>query len=366
MRDFCLFQRRNLRSNKDLDVAVENKLNQIGQELALKLHARIIRYPQFMTLTLQFSNGAHLDLAQTRQETYAKPAVLPAVKPATINEDLSRRDFTINAMAMLITKNPPYPIIDPFHGQKDIRHKLIRVLHQKSFIDDPTRIFRSIRFAVRLDFKLEQQTRKLMQDAIKMNYLRLLSAERVLYELQMIMKEPKSVAIIRELQRFGIIKNLYGTNLPRKYFSEHKLLSADKKLLHFFAYLPYAKWIKYPLSKELAQSARAVPQFAKYRTRLAKADKPSQVYKTLKLIPRPALEILSHAESAPLKNKIRLYLDKYSKIKISTTGKTLQSLGLAPGKAYSKILETIRHLKINGQIKNQRDEIKYLRKISRV
>jgi len=363
VRDLCRSKPKNLRSIQDLDIAVENHHAEIGQELAQKLRARIIRYAQFMTLTLHLPDQTHLDIAQTRKETYARPAILPKVEPAAINEDLYRRDFTINAMAMEITKNRPYLMLDPFFGQRDLKQKLIRVLHKKSFIDDPTRIFRSVRFATRFNFEIEKQTRSLLKTAVKNNYLRLLSAERVLYELQMIMPEPKSKAILKKLQKSGIIKNLYGTNLPIKFFSEHGLLPAEKKLTHFFAYLPYAKWLKYPLKKEIAQSAQAIQQFAEPRRKLAKANKPSHVYKTLKLMPGPALEILSQIEPKPIKNKIKLYLGKYSKVKIFTTGKTLQSLGFAPGKNFSQILQTLLYSKLDGKIKNKNDEKKYLKNI---
>jgi tRNA nucleotidyltransferase (CCA-adding enzyme) len=363
VRDFILSGQKNLNLIQDFDLAVEKNYVQIGESLAKKLKAKTTHYPMFMTMTLHLPAQTHLDIAQTRKETYARPAVLPKVKPATINEDLYRRDFTINAMAMEISKNRPYLVLDPFFGQRDLKQKLIRVLHKNSFIDDPTRIFRSIRFATRFNFRIEKQTLRLMRDTIKKNYLKLLTAERVLYELQMIMTEPKSRQILKQLQRSDIIKNLYGTNLPIEFFREHGLLPTDKKLMHFFAYLPYAKWLKYPLKKEIAQSAQAIRRFAEPRRKLAKTNQPSQIYKTLKLMPILALEILAQTESGPIKNEIKQYLDKYSKVKISTTGKTLQSLGFMPGKKFSQILQTLLYLKLDGKIKNKNDEKKYLQKM---
>ncbi len=363
VRDFILSGRKKLDAIQDLDLAVEKNYHQIGTALARKLNVKITHHPMFMTMTLYLPHHTHLDIAQTRLELYAKPAVLPKVKSAGINHDLARRDFTINAMAMLISQKPPYVILDPYQGRQDLKLKIIRILHPKSFIDDPTRIFRAIRFATRFGFQIEKNTLRLMRAAIKSSYLKLLTPERVLYEFKMIMLEQKSAQIIKKLPELGIIRNLYQVKLPDRFFSEHKHLTTDQKLIHLFAYLPYQKWVKYPLKKEVAQSARAIQQFTKFRKKLLKANKPSAVCKILKPISQIALEVLAQTETKPVKEKIKLFLNKYSQVKIFTTGKDLKALGIKPGKKYSTIFNTLLQMKLDGIIKNRNDELKYIRKI---
>ncbi len=390
VRDFLLNSR--YQSKMDLDIAVENKYEKIGRDLSKWLDAKVISYPQFMTMTLQLKDGSHIDIAQTRKEYYPQPGALPKVSVASIEEDLKRRDFTINAMAIEITKKPPHPIIDPFNGREDLQVKLIRILHPISFIDDPTRIFRALRFATRLGFKIETNTKMLMKKVIKSNLLCLLSGERVLYEIKMIMMERKSLQIIKSLQDFGIINKIFCvklSNSPRTYpyrdriyhqnwskdinslehrcggtfFLEHrKLTNTYSKLIHFFSYIPESFWTKYPLFKETMESARAIKKFSAHRTKLIKANKPSKIYQILKPIPNSALEILSLLEKRPITDKIKSYLTKYSKNKIFTTGETLKALKIPPGPKYSKIMNEILYQKLDGNIKNKIDEIKYIKK----
>lgn len=359
VRDLVMLKQKRLDFTKDLDIAVENHHTGIGLDLAHKLHARIIHYPQFMTMTLQIGDKAHIDIAQTRKEIYSKPAALPKVQPASIREDLYRRDFTVNAMAMQITGQPPYPMLDPFNGQKDLKLKLIRVLHPKSFIDDPTRIFRAIRFATRFNFKIEKKTAHLLKYAVKKDLLKLLSGERILYELQMINKEKRNTAILKKLQQTGIIKNLFGIVLTQKFFLNNALLESDKKLIYLFSHISKSKLSKYPLTKTTTDAVRALRRFSEYRSNLIKAKKPSEIYTVLNPLSQTALEILSVTQPKPVRDKIKLYLNKYSKVKIFTTGKSLASLKIEPGPKYTKIMKELLNLKLDGQIKTRSAEIKY-------
>ncbi len=363
VRDMIMAKKKSLIIGQDLDIAVENNFSEIGESLAKELNAKITRYPQFMTMTLELDNSSHIDIAQTREEIYYKPAVLPRVLPALIDIDLKRRDFTINAIAMEIKSKPLYPIIDPFNGRKDLKEKKIRVLHQQSFVDDPTRIFRSIRFAARLGFKIEPKTEALMKSAIKKGYLKLLSGERILYELKLIMSERNSTEMLKSLQYYNIISSLFEINLPARFFTEQKKLALDRfKLIRLFSFIPESFWSKYPLLKETMESAKTIRKFSKYRAQLLKAKKPSEVYRTLKPLSNTGLEISSLLEKQPAKNKIRQYLTKYTKIKIFTNGKILQELKIPPGEKYSKIFNELLYLKLDNKIETRADEIKYIKK----
>lgn len=360
VRDMIMAKKKSLAIGQDLDIAVENNFSEIGEKLAKELNAKIIRYPQFMTMTLTLKDTSHIDIAQTREEVYLRPAILPRVLPATINEDLKRRDFTINAMAMDILSSK---ITDPFYGRKDIKEGVIRILHKQSFIDDPTRIFRAIRFATRLGFKIEPKTESLMKSVIKNGYLKLLSGERILYELKLIMKEEKSFTMLKLLQYYNITSNFFGKRLPEKFFAEQRKLTNDQqKLTHLFSFIPENIRVKYPLLKETTEAARTVREFTKYRTRLIKANVPSEIYKILRPLSKTGLAVLSVIEKKTINNKIKSYLAEYTKVKIFTNGKILQEFNMPPGEKYSKIFNELLYLKLDNKIKTRADELNYIKR----
>jgi tRNA nucleotidyltransferase/poly(A) polymerase len=359
IRDMIMTKKKSPFIEQDLDIAVENNYQDIGENLAKELDAKIIRYPQFMTMTLKLKDTSHIDIAQTREEIYPKPAVLPRVYPASIVEDLKRRDFTINAMAMEI---PSSFITDPFNGRKDIKAGLIRILHKQSFIDDPTRVFRAIRFTVRTGFKIEPRTEALMKSAIKRGYLKLLSGERILYELKLIMNEKKNIDILKSLQSYSIISNLFNVKLLREFFIEQKNLpNSNLKLIHFFSVIPESLWSKYPLLKDTIVSAQCLKEFHKYRNKLAKAKRSSEIYRILKVFSKSALEALKYTEKESNRIKIENYLNKYSKVKIFTTGDMLKTLNIKPGPRYAKIMNELLYQKLDKKIKNKKDEMDYLK-----
>jgi tRNA nucleotidyltransferase (CCA-adding enzyme) len=191
-------------SNVDLDIAVEGQGMRLADSFA-KLHqgADIRHYPAFKTATVFLPGGRAVDFATSRRETYSRGGAFPAVIPAGIKEDLARRDFTINAMAISI--NPPTwgRIIDPFNGRADLKAKRLRILHGKSFTDDPTRILRAARFKARLGFKVEAKTLSALKSAVKMKVLDTIKPQRYLKEFNKILKEVKSKEAIKCLKAWG-------------------------------------------------------------------------------------------------------------------------------------------------------------------
>ncbi|MEO0091846.1 MAG: CCA tRNA nucleotidyltransferase [candidate division WOR-3 bacterium] len=366
LRDLLMTKGKSKNILTDLDIAVTNSYYEIGKDLAKTLKTEVIHYPQFMTMTLQCPH-LRIDVAQTRKEYYSRPAVLPQVSPASIEEDLKRRDFTINAMALKLTKKPPYPIIDLFNGQKDLKSGIIRILHTSSFSDDPTRIFRAIRFAVRLGFEIEPMTKLLMKKAIFNNQINLLSGERILHELKMILKEKEATRMLKTLQKYGIIKNVFGVQLPKKFFQESQLLDkfqdSEAKLSHLFAYLPESTWSRFPLTNKIKDCATAIKKFSQLRKSLMRAKSASRIYQILSSLPKSTLETLSIIEKKPIREKIKLYLEKYSKVKFHISGKLLQSLQIPSGPIYRKILENLRYQILDGKVKNKEQEIEYVRSL---
>jgi tRNA nucleotidyltransferase (CCA-adding enzyme) len=164
------------RNNNDLDMVVEGDAIRLAEEIAARRQAKAIVHRRFRTAKVRWSERS-ADLTTARAETYARPGALPSVKPGTISDDLSRRDFTVNAIAIELNPRRFGDIIDPHGGRHDLKNKLIRVLHDKSYIDDATRIWRAIRYEQRLDFRLELATEALLKQCIA--WLGTISSDRV-------------------------------------------------------------------------------------------------------------------------------------------------------------------------------------------
>ena len=163
------------RTNLDLDLVVEGDAINLAQEMARTWQGKLTTHPRFGTAKLQWSNWS-VDLATARAETYARPGALPTVKPGTISTDLVRRDFTINAMAVELNPGHFGELLDPHRGRDDLYGKRIRVLHDRSFIDDATRIWRALRYEQRLDFQIEPATLRLLKKDTAMLDIHFVSA----------------------------------------------------------------------------------------------------------------------------------------------------------------------------------------------
>ena len=177
------------RSHIDIDMTVEGDAIKLGKAVAKDTGAAITVYKSFGTCALVFKDGSKIDFATARRETYKRPGAMPAIKPGKLKEDLKRRDFTINAIAVSIMTKDFGKVCDPFNGIGDLRSSLIRIMHPKSFTDDPTRIFRARRFAARFGFKIEPKTDMLMKKALISRALDTVSPGRIQKELMLISKE---------------------------------------------------------------------------------------------------------------------------------------------------------------------------------
>lgn len=188
---------------KDVDLALEGDVSPF---LAYweKYGVQVIHYPAFHTGTLFFPSGDRVDVAMTRQEFYPTPASRPYVHFASIEADLNRRDFSINAMAFPLNLSRRGALLDPCGGFRDLMKRCIRSLHAKSFIDDPTRLFRAIRFELRLGFSIEPQTWKLMRDCARMGCVGLLNKDRLQREMSLLYEECPRESVIERLGDLGL------------------------------------------------------------------------------------------------------------------------------------------------------------------
>lgn len=172
---------------KDWDVVIEGKPSVWVPEVAGALAARVVEHPRFMTLTLHFDDGTHVDVTTARRETYAKPGALPTVEPASLSDDAFRRDFSANALFSLLGDGGR--LFDPSGGVADMKIKQLRVLHDHSFIDDPTRLYRAARYAARYGWTVENKTLGLVHQAVAEHRPRSVSPVRLRHELFRLLEE---------------------------------------------------------------------------------------------------------------------------------------------------------------------------------
>jgi tRNA nucleotidyltransferase (CCA-adding enzyme) len=399
----------------DIDIAVEEGSREFGATVAKEFGGRFVYHCRFLTGTVSFADppagkpgtvprsasvelGAvqspfssaqvprptHIDITQTRAETYERPAVLPAVRPASIVGDLGRRDFTINAMAIEITPGSFGAFIDPFDGRADVAERRVRALHARSFIDDPTRIFRCIRFATRLGFAIEAQTISLMRSAVEQRLPAFLTPERVLYELRLICAEPHVLPMVKALVRERVLEATWRWKPPNAFLSRMARLvratqakslgtvhdgtipgfrPADLLFVYWLSVLPVTD--RFPIRKEERDAAEAIAAFGTLRSKLKPRLRPSAVYQVLRGVPEQALHVLAALETKAVSARIRAFLDGYSKVRIATTGADLRGTGLKPGPAFREILDELLFARLDGKIRSVTEERALLQRLAR-
>ena len=199
------------RGTKDIDLITEVDANDIADFICHKFKGEKESFENFGTFRIKLSNGLTLDIARTRKETYPKPASLPKVSFSNIEQDLHRRDFTVNSAAISILPSDFGTVYDPFKALQDIDGGIIKVLHKESFVDDPTRLYRACRFAGRFGWKLDDETLKLAQQAVADKLPSLLSRSRIARELVCILQEKNPIPAFKLLEKFDLTK-FFDTN----------------------------------------------------------------------------------------------------------------------------------------------------------
>ena len=189
------------RPRTDIDLAVEGDGMEFAGRLAEAAGGRHAPNPRFLTATVDLPEGNSLDVATARSEVYERPGALPRVASAPMDVDLARRDFTINAMAVSLNGRSFGDLVDPFEGRTDLQNKRVRILHDRSFIDDPTRLFRAVRFEQRLRFRLERGTERRFREAVAGGMIGNLSGPRLLEQLRLICVEPDPWLVFNRLER---------------------------------------------------------------------------------------------------------------------------------------------------------------------
>jgi tRNA nucleotidyltransferase (CCA-adding enzyme) len=378
----------------DLDLTVEGDGIAFARLVADRYGAGLAVFERFATARLVFPDGLKMDIATTRRESYAQPAVLPTVQPASIEEDLYRRDFTINAIAMQLNPGQFGRLLDAYGGQRDLRAHTIRVLHAGSFQDDPTRVFRAIRFEQRFGFRLERPTLRLLVQAVSTNLIQQLSGLRLQNEILLLFAEHDPLRTIARLAQLKLLRFLhrrlcYTKTVKRVITAVPKALDwwarrfqdsvIDRPIVHLMALssesspaVVAAMIRRLVLSREQAENVsaggRRVDRALK---RLANKGtvRPSQMYRLLADLSNEALVLLL-AKQVSRQHGVRLSLLKrhlltYVKnraVKTALTGRDLQAMGLKPGPQYKTILGKLLNARIDGIITTEAEERAFVQK----
>ncbi len=362
------------RNNLDLDLVIEGDAVKLAQELARTKQGKITTHPRFGTAKLQWANWI-IDLATARAETYARPGALPAVKPGTIVSDLSRRDFTINAMAAELNPGNFGQLLDPYGGRDDLEHKRIRVLHAKSFVDDATRIWRALRYEQRLDFQLEPSTLKLLKRDTSM--LDTISGDRIRHELELIIKEALPEKALRRADEMGVLTKVHPSLRGDRWLVETFALAREDSRpspptpLLYLALLAYrltadetGQLISYlRLPRSSAQTLRdTIALKAKIEELSLPGLAPSFIYFRLHGHGPTALTANSLAtDSTTAVEHIELYLNVLRYVHPSLSGEDIKKLGVPAGPKIKEILHKLREAKLDGKVASRKDEEEMVR-----
>ncbi len=228
------------RNTIDIDIVVREDGLKFAAFLAGRTGGVLTLYKERLTASIALHGGLHIDVATMRSERYEHPGALPRVQAAPdIVQDLSRRDFTINAMAVRLAPGHEEELIDPFHGYTDLQSSVIRILHPKSFLDDPTRIYRAIRFESRFGFTIEEQTLRHLKTAVSGNALKTVSGQRCIKEINLYLAEEQPFPVIRRAYELGVLHDIITDpgvlddirDVFGKIQLEQRLDSKDRKLL---------------------------------------------------------------------------------------------------------------------------------------
>ena len=374
------------RQNFDIDVVVEGDGIRFAQVFGARNGCRVKVHKRMKTATLLLADGYKIDVATARMEYYERPAALPTVELSSIKMDLFRRDFTINTLAIELRPGAFGQLLDFFGGQRDLKEGVIRVLHNLSFVEDPSRIFRAIRFEQRFGFHIGKHTQSLMKNAISMGFLERLSGARLFSELELILREENPLPMVERIAEFNLLTVLH----PRlRYDAPTKaLLARVYEVVGWFDLLflevQYSKWMVYLLGladqlqpkglEELIQRLSLPPRYKKIllegnregqkvlqRARRKRMSS-REIYTLFKPLPIEALlYVMAKTEEKGLKKAISLFCTQLNAMKVSLRGKDLQELGIRPGPLYREILDSLLLARLEGAIKTKEDEMRYVR-----
>lgn len=375
------------RENLDVDIVTEGDAIAFAEEVARRHGCRMRSHSRFGTAQLVFADGFRVDAATARLEYYERPAALPNVEQSSLKLDLYRRDFTINALAIRITPHGFGELVDFFGGQKDIKDKTIRVIHALSFIEDPTRMFRAVRFAERFGFQLGKQTQMLMLHAVKIGIAHQLEGKRIFGELKLILEEEHAARILRRLDDMGLLTCIH----PSLKLDERlaALLGRVQEVCSWFRFLyldiPYEAWLvsllgltAFLADEELLGLVKSwgvntkrilerietrieAEKTLKYLAGVQSQPKPSEIYRLLRHFPvEVLLYMMAKTTRESTRKTISLYLARLREVRPVLRGSDLEAMGYTPGPLFKKILTGLLDARLDGEVTDRRSEMEWV------
>lgn len=378
--------------NYDLDIVIEGDGITFAKALAKHLNGRYRTHERFKTAVVLLPNGFKIDIATARLEYYEYPAAMPTVELSSIKLDLSRRDFTINAMAIHLNPDHFGTLVDFFNSQNDLKKKDIKVLHNLSFVEDPSRIFRAIRFEKRMGFQISPHTKRLINNAVKMKLFGKVEDPRFLTELKIILAEEDPLPTLQRLADFDLLQFLWPDLRPRYKVDKrygHILNQAQLAISWYrFLYLPEPcqNWMVYLLTIMSRSSPNLLERFC---IRFDETPKNTQLLieqkkicdRLIHLLRRDSelknsqivemfedvsveglLYMMAIARKKHVKKAISAYVTNLKNIEAFHTGKELVAMGYKPGPQFREILSYLKNARLDGLTTQPDEEFALLKK----
>ncbi len=373
---------------KDVDIAVVGDALVLAHRFASVAGGTIVVYKQFGTATVTLSDGSVVDFATLRKESYPYPGALPVVSSGTIEEDLFRRDFTINAMAIAIDPLQFGRLIDHYGGLNDLKRKVIRVMHDKSFLDDPTRILRAVRFEQRFGFRIEPVTARLLRSALRARAFDSLKPPRLFEEFKKNLKESAVLANVKRLQALGALR-FFGDNISVGSQRSRMFRKAAQLLRWGRSNLPDITdenvWLVYWMilcdGMPLVKLARTMDRSA---FRSVDKDKVLDAISSIKVLktlegsdltnsqaflllrsksPEGLIYIGVKSSKKLTLSRIRTHLLKWRHVSLKINGDDLKRLGVPSGKIFKKILDEVLCRVVDGRLRLRSQQLAYVQSL---
>ena len=365
----------------DFDLVVEGRAEGLADLLAARYGGRVTAHSRFGTAKwdLRGSNfdirekewkRRSLDLVSARSETYKHPGALPTVRPGLIEDDLRRRDFSVNALAIRLDGAYLGELRDDLHGVEDLRSGLVRALHDGSFSDDPTRMYRAVRYEQRYGFQIAADTLALIPGGRALVVK--LSAQRIRHELDLMLHEDRAAAMLARLSELDLLKLIH----PALFYDEGVRLRFSRGEQQARGILRWLLWLMVLPEPQLQSLERRLHFPADHYAALAGASRlwselssmgdasPSGWVDRLDALPHLSVSAVALGlEAGPAKSALDQYLAEWHKLKPFTDGEELKRLGLEPGPAYKTILRDLRRAWLDGRIRSEQEERDYLQQL---
>lgn len=359
------------RESRDIDIMAGRDAIALAGLMSTSPGIKTVTHSAFGTATIKMGDY-RLDLATCRSESYDHPGALPRVKPGTIRQDLFRRDFTVNALAACINPKHFGEVIDLYGGLQDLDERIIRILHDKSFADDATRIMRAVRYEQRLGFKLERRTARLLRRDLDM--LDNISGDRLRHEVLLWLSEPRPGRVLRRASALGILPKLHhalswNPSLGRAFTYAGRAQGEFPPVPLYFALLAYQLQkrqleqllvrlnIKGGDLKEISEQTLSLKNNHKLHEEAPL--QPSGIYQELKSFHPIAIranELLSPHPA--VRSNLKLYLTRLRNVKPHMTGNDLAAIGVPRGKKMGLILDRLLTARLDGKVRTKGDEEK--------